>query len=174
MNLTEASSTSCVLQSVHCSHLWTFQTKSLEWQPCPLGGSSWELILRALWSSQTCSPWCSQTFKGLGIKYEVHEDLGRENMLKSVPLRAPGSHQKGDESFLILKEGPSLKNTTKLLEACSQLPSSYTVSSEWFQKQDHKLLGGSKSSLLLNSAFVPIGNGSQKEQSFHWVGFSLL
>lgn len=87
-------------------------------------------------------------------------------MLQSVPLRAPGSHQKGDESFLILKEGPSLKNTTKFLEACSQLPSSYTVSSEWYQKQDHKLLGGSKSSLL-NSAFAPIGNGSQEEQSFH-------
>lgn len=82
-------------------------------------------------------------FQSPGKKVQVkpHEDLGRENMLKSVPVRAPGSHQKGDESFIILKEDPSLKNTRKLLEDCSQLSSAYAVSSEWHQKQDHKLVG---------------------------------
>lgn len=107
-------------------------------------------------------------FQSPGKKVQVkpHENLGRQNMLKSVPVRAPGSHQKGDESFLILKEDPSLKNTTKLLEDCSQLPSAYAVSSEWHQKQDHKLLGW-KSSLLLISVFAPIGNGSQSVQSIH-------
>lgn len=92
MNLTEASSIPCVLQSIHCSHLWTFQTKSLGWQPCP-----WEEAAES-WLREHCDP----------AELVAHDANKLSKSWKESTGQAPRRPGKGKYAQKCAREGPWL------------------------------------------------------------------